>query len=939
MDFRDPILIPMPKTDDEFERLCLLIARERYGPEFYRYARRGQKQNGIDIYSVYYHGRYLQCKLHKKDISDAKLIEELKEDLLKAIQKFDDLKQFIFAVSVETRPTVQDVCRELGDGKVKVIPWFWNQLQEDIARSKWLLRYCLNYEAGAQWISDDFVKNENKKGKEERWQPLQYYSSNMYVQWYGLLQNWDAPRQHYEGIRQAIANSFADTYSDMPVAAVVRGKGGSGKSVLLRRLAIDLRNEYTVYWVADNAADFLQNELLYDIDNHSIEKYLIVIEDWYRNFASTGDRALGNRLIQKIKKRPNVRLIIGDRPVQFTRYPKTDDIIFDLKSEENTALLPYIFDIVPEWKGKFLEKEKAKLLKGGLFQLLFVYQYADTGKPLPKAENYFLEIIQSDYKHLLNREHFFYKGLAYALYVYAHLYADIGFYLSLEVILDLAESYAKVQRPFELNHNIYKLVDDPIMKRYIDIVTLKSVFKEEITLLFFLHDTLADQGWKYIPVDASKVFGAASMAQLIDTLKTEKNADYLSALLFWVLGAKQAWLNKAQALACCDYLISIGCESFYYVQALFSKGLIEMNDSERLGYFQRLVGLGNRINSFWSQPVIWLRTQFNKQDCKDNLLNLIEAGNDTSAVLHEYFQLLCNTELKQIADRYFTIEKLKDSRFTSPLSVFLKRLGLDAKIRSIARNYLQSAELEKDSTTFIACLKLLQDDKIAKETARNYLQSSEPEKDSTTFIACLRVLGVEVMDIAISILESPINGQEQSFIYHALYIATKSEKLNSAAEDMVRRILQAKSERFNQAAQRHYYLYLQIMKLPLFRIKPWQSEVDTLLQDKCKIHRNLFYSLTLSHIERPEPLGPACLFYIRNWKQEFKQTKKYWGYFIRCLAHPIIVEQSDIKEEISELCSRMLQDPNCPSEIKGWLRSIADENKFPLWKIVEDISL
>ena len=46
MDFRDPILIPMPKTDDEFERLCLLIARERYGPEFYRYARRGQKQNG-----------------------------------------------------------------------------------------------------------------------------------------------------------------------------------------------------------------------------------------------------------------------------------------------------------------------------------------------------------------------------------------------------------------------------------------------------------------------------------------------------------------------------------------------------------------------------------------------------------------------------------------------------------------------------------------------------------------------------------------------------------------------------------------------------------------------------------------------------------------------------------------------------------------------------
>ena len=35
MDFRDPALIPLPTTDDEFERLCLLIARDRYGPEFY----------------------------------------------------------------------------------------------------------------------------------------------------------------------------------------------------------------------------------------------------------------------------------------------------------------------------------------------------------------------------------------------------------------------------------------------------------------------------------------------------------------------------------------------------------------------------------------------------------------------------------------------------------------------------------------------------------------------------------------------------------------------------------------------------------------------------------------------------------------------------------------------------------------------------------------
>ena len=208
------------------------------------------------------------------------------------------------------------------------------------------------------------------------------------------------------------------------------------------------------------------------------------------------------------------------------------------------------------------------------------------------------------------------------------------------------------------------------------------------------------------------------------------------------------------------------------------------------------------------------------------------------------------------------------------------------------------------------------DDGIAKDAARTYLQSPEPEKDSTNFATCLYILGLDAMDSAVRILESPIEGQEPSFIYHALHISTESEKLNSVAEDMVSRILQANSKKFYQTPQIHY-LYLQMMKVPLFRIKQWQEEVSKVLQNERKIHRNLFYSLTLSHIERPTLLAQACLFYVRNWKQEFNQPKKYWGYFIRSLSHPSIEEQPDIKEEIRELCSQMLHTPNCPPEIKG----------------------
>jgi len=942
MDFRDPVSIPQPKTDDEFERICLLIARDRYGPEFYRYARSGQAQYGIDIYSVYYHGRFLQCKLHKKAISDAKLIDELKKDLLQAKQKFRDMKQFIFAVSLVTRPTVQDFCRELSDDEVQVIPWFWNQLQEDISRSKWLLRYCLNYETGAQWISDDFLEEEEKRGKEEGCQPLQFYSSNLNAQWYGILQNWDAPRQHYEDIKEAIANSFVHTYSDIPVAAVVRGEGGSGKSVLLRRLSIDLRSEYTIYWIADNASDFLQNEWLYDIDNHPTEKYLLVLEDWYRNFTSTGDRSTANRLLQKIKQKPNVRLLIGDRPAQFTYYSKTDDIIFDLKSDENAALVSFIIDIVPDWKDKFLDEENAQLFKAGLFQVLFIYQYLDTSKSLQKGGNYFLEIVQSDYKRLANSEYPFYKGLAQSLYVFSHLYADFGLYISVEALIVLAEYYSDSQRPHAIQYDILTIADDPIMSRYIDVVANKSISDTGSYWLQFFHDTLADQGWKYASVDTHNVFGnSASIVQLIDALKTEKTAYDLAVLLFFVLKAKPELLTKGQALSCCNYLISIGCESHFYVLALFTEGLIKMSVRERNDYIQRLIGLGKLKDPFWSKTVIWMKRRLSDKDHKETLLKLIEAGTRCNSVFTGYFNSLNDDELKQTSDELFTVERLKKNRFASSLSVIFKRLRHNEKIRSISCKYLQSPEPEKVSENFTTCLNILKDEEVAKIAARNYLQSPEPEKVFENFTTCLNILKDEEVakDIAARILTSPVDEQDHRFIYRALFIATEAEELDILADDMVCRILEARPRHFNKAEQRQFYLYLQMMKVPLFRIKPWQSEVDRLLQNKSKIHRNLFYSLTLSHVEKPVPIAEACLFYVRNWRSEFKRPKKYWGYFIRSLAHPIIVERSNIKEEISQLCSQMLRTHSCPSDLKGWLRSITEEKKFPLWKSAKDEEL
>lgn len=988
-DYRDPASIPLPPSDDEFEQLCLLIARDRYGAEYYRYGRKGQAQHGIDIFSAYHDGRCLQCKLHKKDISDAELIRELRNDLQKAQHKFVALKQFILAISIETRPSIQDYCKKLSNDNLIITPWFWNQLQEDIARSQWLLRYYLNCVPGASWISDDFVDQELKKGDSEEWQPIHFYSSNAFAQWYGILKNWDAPRQHYQAICQAIAESFVDTFSDMPVAAIVRGEGGSGKSVLLRRIVVNLRNDYTVYWIADNAEDFLNNEWVYDIENNSNEKYLLILEDWYRNFTKTEDQVTANKLLQKVRRKTNVRLLIGDRLSTQVSYPKNREAIFDLVNEENASLLPHIIEFVPGWKEKFSEKQQTQLLRTGLFQLLFVYQHTDTFKELPKAENYFLEIIQSDFKQLCNSDKPFYKGLAYALYSYANIYTEYSLRFSLDAIIAMAESYSGQQLPFELNNEA--LLENTIIKRYFDIVIRKHG-NEDSFQLRFLHDTLAE-GWMKIEVDNRRKFGSTIL--ILETLEILKNVNRnmeLSAFLSRIRILTPALLNDDKFISICEFLIRSRCDSHHYIQMLFSDKLLEISIEQRLAYIDQIIGLCNENNGFWSPIVGWVNKCISLDKKKKVLKNIVSAGNTCSSVLLGYYEVLNDKELKKVIYPNFNVTNLLNPTYDAIGQAIIKRLSYNKDIVQIIYNYLELASPETSTTLFDLCLRLLKETPIAKKAAYNYLnissprnpqilstcllilreepiaksvalaylQSKNPESNKQTFTECLYtlhdteiakikayqyinsfkgddfdqawtaslwVLGKDAIDIVANILTAPVEKYPPQILYRAVEIAVEIDSLEKSIERFVQRVIR---EKYRNAKAR--YTHLQIMKIPLFHIDSWQKETDVLLSNFKTVNRNLFYSLTISHVDKPMPLTDACLFIIRNWKDEFRIPKRHWAYFIRCLAHPIIEQQSKLQEEIRSLCAEMLIVDECPAKLTEWLSSISKENRFPEWK-------
>jgi hypothetical protein len=997
MDFRDPTSIPLPAHEDEFERLCMYIARNSYGAEYYRYAIKGQAQYGIDIYAADHFERYLQCKLHKRDISDADLVRELNSDLEKAQKKFPKMKHFIFAVSVYTRPALQDACKALSNAALTVTPWFWNKLQEDIAASKWLLRYCLDNVAGAQWISNDFIAQEKKKGDSEKWKPIDFYSSNSFVQWYGIIKEWDAPRQHFSSICTTIATSFADKYGDMPVAAIVQGEGGAGKSVLLRRIALELRNEYTVYWIADNAIDFLDNEWEGDIEKNENEKYLLVLEDWYRNFTKTGQRDTAVRLLQKVKSKPNVRLLIGDRPASPGNYPKNQNALFDLKHKENAHLLKYIITQIPEWEDKFSEEQQTQLLETGLFQLLFVYQYSTDAHVLPKAGNYFLEIIQSDYNQLCNSEDKFYKGLAHALYVYANLYSEYTLYLSPNAIILMAEAYSGVKRPSALVQNNEALITDPLVKKYFDIIN-KKASEYEYPRLHFRHDTLADEGWKNIQTDQRQQYNSFNtILQLLEVLKTQATINDLSGIINRTALFHNPAITKEQILPVIDYLITHRAANSSFAMALFIDGSLQVTEEEQAVYLEKLIGLYNNNDYLWMHIVKYYISRKKEQEQLEIYRKLVEAGNICDCILVRFYERISIEELKQKVGTDFTKERLLAPKFGRAMSVFLNKLEDEKEVRIVIKDflgiknahvslgsftgclritgeedfaikeavaylgydepwtvkenftkslqvaarepiakakailYLNLPEPHRAKENYTTCLQLLIDEPIAKEKARDFLQIPGAEEIVEIYSIVLKVLGGEAADIVAVILMSQVKQNDPRIVYRALTIAVDLPELHTLAADMVTQIIKGYPGYYDKSREDDIHLYVQMLKVPLFDIDVWQDEVDNLLYDYERMPRNIFYSLTLSHRDWPEPLTEACLYLIRTWKQEFSRPKKHWAYLVRSLACPEIQQQPELRNEIRDLCTQMYQAPNCPVKLLKWLRRISEDDWFPEW--------
>ena len=157
-----------------------------------------------------------------------------------------NIDEFIFASTWPRDQQLQDEADKLAKKYGKCVHiWSWDDLVDYVNAHPRLQRLFAQGHApfGVDLIDADFIDGLDA----EAVTPFAFYSglSENYLQWSGVVRDFDAPRICRAAIDGRIDALFAKPVLANRVAAVVHGDGGCGKSTLLRRIAIDRAGRVT----------------------------------------------------------------------------------------------------------------------------------------------------------------------------------------------------------------------------------------------------------------------------------------------------------------------------------------------------------------------------------------------------------------------------------------------------------------------------------------------------------------------------------------------------------------------------------------------------------------------------------------------------------------------------------------------------------------------
>ncbi len=608
---------------------------------------------------------------------------------------------------------------------------------------------------GSYPIDETFIEKVKRYGAKHRITPEDFYTFQPDTAWYGVLNGWDAERSFYRDLKTKALENIGDRRQYVP-AVSVSGPGGSGKSIVLRRLAVDLaKRHHFVYWVDE--PEELEKVDLSELTDGNLGPIFLFLDE-VQHFES----GRAKRFIKKLNKRKRFFLIACGREMpsafQSSRYKfKTsdaDDIPGILRTISKKSLR---FETIAS---KLAEESlrKARLIR----MLVVMDRYRDKPGKIEirnteELETKFLEILADDLEWIERKLPEF-PGIVHALIDVAAM-AEMGAYTSIETFLGLVERYQQhIHSPKKISPASGALQPFDDNERWTVLSRLISINKK-YQAICFLHNELAEGIIRAVKIGILEKCGVVDRHWYLRLLNTvvEVGSNYTSSYLLSALFEKN-YIGTEDALSCIESFIEKGNGHHAHL------GLI-LNDTFNIPHQNRLdliskasiVAFDN--THFGSRLWMWvIRQNLGKEETARMLTDLYNSGYTSAPVVvgllnhsdpnqakkyakhlvmksHDHqvicrcFDFLNPADAKEAAERL--IEKSHDHQVICRCFYFLDEKTAREKAKELIE--------EPNQHPFIICRCLdFLDEKTAREKAKELIE--KPNQSPFIICCCLEYL-------------------------------------------------------------------------------------------------------------------------------------------------------------------------------------------------------
>jgi len=560
------------------------------------------------------------------------------------------------------------------------------------------------------------AKERGEDPEDYRVAPEKFYTFKPVADWLGIFRGWDAPRSfHSELLRRVVDASRGR--NNCPAAAIIGQHGGSGKSVALRRLAVDLAEQgYKVWWVK-YPEQLLQFGMSKIADSGDGPQFLLV-----DNVHHLEDRYV-ERFNEYLRDNRSLIMVVAGRrlPNAFKAQVRHGSGLFNpYEADDRDWVLDKIAETIPEWADTANKLKAEPLRKARLIRLLVVMARRKAApRNLEELETVFLKILADD----LSTIRATLPGLADAV-IDAAAIRTAGRDISHETFIALAD----YRQP---GASITTLLEDVRGNQRWKVVESLVSHDPEYNTVQFHHDELADG---IISAGRRKFLGPriidnAWRREVLDVVIGRGSIHSSSYALSGFVRNHPGIISQERALEYIHQLLATGNSHHAYLRLIVDEAL-DLEQRERLELLLVAARVAPLNAWLWTTVWGWIRRNYQKKEERCEVLEqLYQARCQGQSILIPFLQHLPHEKACVVAKRL-----LAESKYPQVLCTCLKLLG--DEIKSDANRLL--ADKATHPSVLTTCLNLLGEE--AKDEANRLLTESN---DPRVLCTCLNLLGPE----------------------------------------------------------------------------------------------------------------------------------------------------------------------------------------------------